>query len=63
MRWRKQIITKHLRGILNAWQFQFKSALVLNVAKFRFGWSRCSPLNAALAAKTGNNETYHFQDK
>ncbi len=48
MRWCKQIITKHLRRILNAWQFQFKSALVLNVAKFRFGWSRCSPLNAAL---------------
>lgn len=23
---------------------------MLNVAKFRFGWSRCSPLNAALVA-------------
>ncbi|TOF62023.1 hypothetical protein CGJ17_23060 [Vibrio parahaemolyticus] len=54
MRWCKQIITKHLRRILNAWQFQFRAALVLNVAKFRFGWSRCSPLNAALVCKRKN---------
>ncbi len=27
---------------------------MLNVAKFRFGWSRCSPLNAALVANEKN---------
>ncbi len=45
---RSKRLTKHLRRILNAWQFQFRSASMLNVARFRLGWSRCSPLNAAL---------------
>ncbi|MGL0936227.1 hypothetical protein ACSTEA_23040, partial [Vibrio vulnificus] len=40
------------RRILNAWQFQFRSASVLNVARFKVGWSRCSPLNAALCLIT-----------
>ncbi len=27
---------------------------MLNVARFRLGWSRCSPLNAALVANEEN---------
>ncbi|EGR0694177.1 hypothetical protein E2K20_25925 [Vibrio parahaemolyticus] len=42
-------ITKHSRGIHNAWQFWFESALVLTAQWFRSGGLRCSPLNAALA--------------
>ncbi|TOH50664.1 hypothetical protein CGI80_11645 [Vibrio parahaemolyticus] len=40
-------ITKHLRGIHNAWRFWFESALVLTAQWFR----SCSPLNAALVEK------------
>ncbi|EGQ8166817.1 acetyltransferase [Vibrio parahaemolyticus] len=41
-------ITRRLRGILNAWHFQFDSALVYTAQWFRLGGWRCSPLNAAL---------------
>ncbi|TOQ72410.1 hypothetical protein CGG89_08200 [Vibrio parahaemolyticus] len=41
-------LTKHLRGILNAWQFWFESALVFTAQWFSLGGMRCSPLNAAL---------------
>ncbi|NOI16573.1 hypothetical protein F0252_21590 [Vibrio hepatarius] len=48
-------LTKHLRGILNAWQFWFESALVFTAQWFSLGGMRCSPLNAALckAGKIG----------
>ncbi|RZQ81715.1 hypothetical protein D8T26_22105 [Vibrio vulnificus] len=41
-------ITKHSRGIHNAWQFWFELALVFTAQWFRLGGLRCSPLNAAL---------------
>ncbi|GAJ72451.1 hypothetical protein JCM18904_3277 [Vibrio sp. JCM 18904] len=45
-------ITKHLRGIHNAWQFWFESALVFTAQWFSLGGMRCSPpLNAALVAR------------
>lgn len=45
-------ITKHLRGILNAWRFQFKVQLkCLWHNGLVLGGLRCSPLNAALGAK------------
>ncbi|EGR0761923.1 hypothetical protein ETS21_23805 [Vibrio parahaemolyticus] len=47
-------ITKHSRGIHNAWQFWFESALVLTAQWFRSGGLRCSPLNAALCAYKEN---------
>ncbi|TOG06790.1 hypothetical protein CGJ08_24475 [Vibrio parahaemolyticus] len=40
----------HLRGIHNAWQFWFESALVFTAQWFSLGGMRCSPLNAALGA-------------
>ncbi len=42
-------ITSNLRGIHNAWQFWFESALVFTAQWFSLGGMRCSPLNAALA--------------
>ncbi|TOI37908.1 acetyltransferase, partial [Vibrio parahaemolyticus] len=41
-------LTKHSRGIHNAWQFWFKLALVFTAQWFSLGGMRCSPLNAAL---------------
>ncbi|HAS6887664.1 TPA: hypothetical protein I7288_23510 [Vibrio parahaemolyticus] len=41
-------LTKHSRGIHNAWQFWFELALVFTAQWFRLGGLRCSPLNAAL---------------
>ncbi|POC61269.1 hypothetical protein CRN32_03950 [Vibrio vulnificus] len=41
-------ITKHLRGIHNAWQFWFELTLVFTAQWLRSGGLRCSPLNAAL---------------
>ncbi len=41
-------LTKHSRGIHNAWQFWFESALVFTAQWFSLGGMRCSPLNAAL---------------
>ncbi|EGR1976109.1 acetyltransferase [Vibrio parahaemolyticus] len=41
-------LTKHSRGIYNAWQFWFELALVFTAQWFRSGGLRCSPLNAAL---------------
>ncbi len=41
-------ITKHSRGIHNAWQFWFELALVFTAQWFSLGGMRCSPLNAAL---------------
>ncbi|EGR2734283.1 acetyltransferase [Vibrio parahaemolyticus] len=43
-------LTKHSRGIHNAWQFWFESALVFTAQWFSLGGIRCSPLNAALCA-------------
>ncbi|TOJ81948.1 hypothetical protein CGI30_23435 [Vibrio parahaemolyticus] len=43
-------LTKHSRGIHNAWQFWFESALVFTAQWFSLGGMRCSPLNAALYA-------------
>ncbi|TOG63853.1 hypothetical protein CGG86_22540 [Vibrio parahaemolyticus] len=37
-------ITKRLRGILNAWHFQFDSALVSTAQWFRLGGSVVHPL-------------------
>ncbi|EGR0930247.1 hypothetical protein EIC00_20865 [Vibrio parahaemolyticus] len=45
-----RLITKHLRGIHNAWQFWFESVLVFTAQWLRSGGLRCSPLNAALYA-------------
>ncbi|MQC32801.1 hypothetical protein FDE64_23840 [Vibrio parahaemolyticus] len=42
-------LTKHSRGIHNAWQFWFELALVFTAQWFNLGGMRCSPLNAALA--------------
>ncbi|EGQ8107523.1 hypothetical protein I7096_004947 [Vibrio parahaemolyticus] len=52
-------LTKHLRGIHNAWQFWFELALVFTAQWLRSGGLRCSPLNAALAqsSKNGDLET------
>ncbi|HAS8191672.1 TPA: hypothetical protein I7674_21090 [Vibrio vulnificus] len=44
-------LTKHSRGIHNAWQFWFESALVFTAQWFSLGGMRCSPLNAALGLK------------
>ncbi|TOG16779.1 acetyltransferase [Vibrio parahaemolyticus] len=41
-------LTKHSRGIHNAWQFWFELALVFTAQCLRSGGLRCSPLNAAL---------------
>ncbi|TOP96160.1 hypothetical protein CGH05_24385 [Vibrio parahaemolyticus] len=41
-------LTKHSRGIYNAWQFWFESALVFTAQWFSLDGTRCSPLNAAL---------------
>ncbi|TBT47698.1 acetyltransferase [Vibrio parahaemolyticus] len=41
-------LTKHSRGIHNAWQFWFELALVFSAQWFNLGGMRCSPLNAAL---------------
>ncbi|TOE36016.1 acetyltransferase [Vibrio parahaemolyticus] len=51
---RKIHITKHSRGIHNAWQFWFELALVFTAQWFRLGGLRCSPLNAALCASREN---------
>ncbi|EGR1879793.1 hypothetical protein D0D76_24235 [Vibrio parahaemolyticus] len=45
-------ITKHSRGIHNAWQFWFELALVFTAQWFRSGGLRCSPLNAALYGRS-----------
>ncbi len=37
-------ITKRLRGILNAWHFQFDSALVFTAQWFRLGGGVVHPL-------------------
>ncbi|TOF46602.1 DUF3265 domain-containing protein [Vibrio parahaemolyticus] len=37
-------MTKRLRGILNAWHFQFDSALVFTAQWFRLGGSVVHPL-------------------
>ncbi|OEB84711.1 hypothetical protein BBM86_07585, partial [Vibrio parahaemolyticus] len=42
-------LTKHSRGIHNAWQFWFELSLVFTAQWVRSGGLRCSPLNAALA--------------
>lgn len=42
-------ITRRLRGIRNAWHFQFESVLVFTAQWVKLGGLRCSPLNAALA--------------
>ncbi|TOB15734.1 acetyltransferase [Vibrio parahaemolyticus] len=47
----KICLTKHSRGIHNAWQFWFESALVFTAQWFRSGGMRCSPLNAALCVR------------
>ncbi|HGS5826473.1 TPA: hypothetical protein ACMD08_004640, partial [Vibrio parahaemolyticus] len=47
-------LTKHSRGIHNAWQFWFESALVFTAQWFSLGGMRCSPLNAALVANEEN---------
>ena len=49
-----QGITKHSRGIHNAWQFWLESALVFTAQWFSLGGMRCSPLNAALCAYEEN---------
>ncbi|EGR2993499.1 hypothetical protein DMV98_24300 [Vibrio parahaemolyticus] len=41
-------LTKHSRGIHNAWQLWFELTLVFTAQCFRLGGMRCSPLNAAL---------------
>ncbi|ODZ96851.1 hypothetical protein BBM51_18980, partial [Vibrio parahaemolyticus] len=47
-------LTKHSRGIHNAWQFWFELALVFTAQCFSSGGLRCSPLNAALVCKRKN---------
>ncbi|RPB32152.1 hypothetical protein CYQ90_23425, partial [Vibrio parahaemolyticus] len=44
-------LTKHSRGIHNAWQFWFELALVFTAQWFSSGGLRCSPLNAALCSQ------------
>ncbi|EGQ9211948.1 acetyltransferase [Vibrio parahaemolyticus] len=46
------MLTKHLRGIHNAWQFWFELTLVFTAQCFSSGGMRCSPLNAALCVIT-----------
>ncbi|EQM49610.1 hypothetical protein D051_4058 [Vibrio parahaemolyticus VPCR-2010] len=44
MRTYKICLTKHSRGIHNAWQFWFESALVFTAQWFRFGGGVVHPL-------------------
>ncbi|OUJ48306.1 hypothetical protein BTM22_24215 [Vibrio parahaemolyticus] len=47
----KFYITKRLRGILNAWHFQFDSALVFTAQWFRLGGSVVHPLTRRYKAR------------
>ncbi|EGR0292772.1 hypothetical protein FMH10_23490 [Vibrio parahaemolyticus] len=54
-------ITKHLRGIHNAWQFWFELTLVFTAQWLRSGGLRCSPLNAALGLRGNYSARKYFR--
>ncbi|TPA03621.1 DUF3265 domain-containing protein [Vibrio parahaemolyticus] len=41
---RRRLLTRRLRGILNAWHFQFDSTLVFTAQWFRLGGGVAHPL-------------------